>query len=138
MFTDICAEIRNYFCQDCDKHFGEFTISGGSIAPLDFLKEGQYFRIIGSTFNDGIHQYPASDLTDEVFEGAVWAMAFPPSFIALAAEIKKYAEQQKGEASSYVSESFGGYSYTKATDENGAPITWERAFAKHLNKWRKI
>ena len=96
MLTEICAEIRNYFCQDEDKHFGKFTISGGNIAPLNFLKEGQYFRIVGSTFNDGIHQYPASDLTDEVFEGAVWAMAFPPSFIALSEDIKEYVKKEKG------------------------------------------
>ena len=72
MLTEICAELRNYFEVPNGRHFGKFTISGGSIAPLDFLQEGQYFRIIGSVFNDGVHQYPASDLTDEVFNGAVW------------------------------------------------------------------
>lgn len=39
MLTELCAELRNYFCQDADKHFGKFTVSGGSIAPLDFLKD---------------------------------------------------------------------------------------------------
>ena len=138
MLTEICAELRNYFEVPNGRHFGNFTISGGSIAPLDFLQEGQYFRIIGSVFNDGVYQYPATSLTDEVFEGAVWAMALPPSIIALAAEIKAYNDSDAGKAIPYISENFGGYSYTKATDANGAPIGWQKAFASRLNKWRKM
>ena len=138
ILTEICAELRNYFEVPNGRHFGKFEISGGSIAPLDFLQEGQYFRIIGSVFNDGVHQYPASDLTDEVFHGAVWAMALPHSLIALSAEIEEYNKSDTGKASPYASESFGGYSYTKATDESGAPIGWKKAFASRLNKWRKL
>ena len=138
MLTEICAEIRNYFEVPNGRHFGTFTISGGSIAPLDFLQDGQYFRIVGSVFNDGVYQYPAASLTDEVFEGAVWVMAVPPTLIALAAEIKAYNDSDVGKASPFTSESFGGYSYTKATDANGAPIGWQKAFASRLNKWRKL
>ena len=138
MLTELCAELRNYFEVPNGRHFGKFEISGGSIAPLDFLQEGQYFRIVGSVFNDGVYQYPATSLTDEVFEGAVWAMALPPSIIALAAEIKEYNDSDAGKASPYTSESFGGYSYTKATDANGAPIGWQKAFASRLAKWRKL
>ena len=137
MLTEICAEIRNYFEVPNGRHFGTFTISGGSIAPLDFLQEGQYFRIVGSVFNDGVYQYPA-ELKDEVFEGAVWAMAVPPTLIALAAEIKAYNDSDAGKTSPYTSESFGGYSYTKATDATGAPISWQKAFASRLNRWRKL
>ena len=90
MLAEICAELRNYFEVPNGRHFGTFEISGGSIAPLDFLQEGQYFRIVGSVFNDGVYQYPATSLTDEVFEGAVWAMRLPPAVIALAAEIEEY------------------------------------------------
>ena len=136
--TEICAELRNYFEVPNGQHFGKFEISGGSIAPLDFLQEGQYFRIIGSVFNDGVYQYPATSLTDEVFEGAVWAMALPPSLIALSAEIEEYNNSNAGKASPFTSESFGGYSYTKATDSNGAPIGWQKAFASRLNRWRKL
>ena len=138
MLPEICAEIRNYFEEPNGRHFGTFTISGGSIAPMDFLQEGQYFRIVGSVFNDGVYQYPPTSLTDEVFEGAVWAMAVPPTLIALSAEIKAYNDSDVGKASPYTSESFGGYSYTKATDANGAPIGWQKAFASRLNKWRKL
>ena len=137
MLTELLAEIRNYFEVPNGRHFGKFEISGGSIAPLDFLQEGQYFRIVGSVFNDGVYQYPA-ELKDEVFEGAVWAMRLPPAVIALAAEIKDYNDSDAGKASPFTTESFGGYSYTKATDANGAPIGWQKAFASRLNKWRKL
>ena len=139
MLTEICAEVRNYFCQDSDKHFGEYTISGGNIAPLGFLKEGQYFRIIGSTFNDGVHQYPADNLIDEIFDGAVWAMAVPPSFITLAAEIKEYNDSDMAKPSPFMSESFGGYTYQRFTNGNGgAGNSWQRIFAEKLKPWRKI
>jgi hypothetical protein len=136
MLTEICAEIRNYFVEEI--YEGKFEIVGGKIAPLDFLQNGQYFRIVGSVFNDGVYQYPASNLTDEEFTGAVWAMAVPPAVIALAAEIDAFQKSDAGKPSPYVSESFGGYSYTKATGSNGVGASWREVFSKRLNKWRKI
>ena len=138
MLTEICAELRNWFVVPNGVHIQTYTISGGSIAPLDFLQEGQYFRIIGSVFNDGVHQYPASDLTDEVFHGAVWAMAVPPAVIDLAAEIEEYNNSDAGKASPYISENFGGYGYTKATGSNGKVLTWKSVFADALNRYRKL
>ena len=134
--AELCAEVRNYF--ETDKRFGEFTISGGTFAPSDFIQDGQYFRIVGSTFNDGVYRYPATGLTDETFTGAVWAMSLPPDFIALSAEIEEYNNSDAGKVSPFTSESFGGYAYTKATDSNGAPIGWQKAFASRLNQWRKL
>lgn len=138
IITEICAELRNWFVVPNGVHIQTYTISGGSIAPLDFLHEGQYFRIIGSVFNDGVHQYPASDLTDEVFHGAVWAMAVPPAVIDLAAEIEEYNKSDAGKASPYISENFGGYGYTKATGSNGKVLTWKSVFADALNRYRKL
>lgn len=138
MLTELCGELRNYFNRKEDIHFGEFKIDGGSISPLDFLQEGQYFRIVGSAFNDGVYQFPTSELTDEVFNGAVWAMRVPPCVVALAAEIKKFNESEVAKPSAYTSESFGGYAYTKATTSDGAPIGWKTVFAKKLNQWRKL
>ena len=134
--AELCAEVRNYF--ETEKRFGDFTISGGTFAPSDFIKDGQYFRIVGSTFNDGVYRYPATGLTDETFTGAVWAMSLPPDFIALSTEIEEYNNSDAGKTSPFTSESFGGYAYTKATDSNGAPVGWQKAFASRLNLWRKI
>ena len=138
MLTEICAELRNWFVVPNGVHIQTYTSSGGSIAPLDFLQEGQYFRIIGSVFNDGVHQYPASDLTDEVFNGAVWSMAVPPAVIDLAAEIEEYNKSDAGKASPYISENFGGYGYTKATGSSGKVLTWKSVFADALNRYRKL
>ena len=142
MLTELCQELRNWF--DRERHFGTFEITGGNItAP--FLAEGQYFRIIGSIFNDGVHQYPADDLTDETFEGAVWALAIPEPVIKLAQEIQawqdKYGAVDGVAMSPFASESFGGYSYTKASgssSDGSGSITWQATFKKRLNAWRKI
>lgn len=140
MLSELCQELRNWFSEDEDKHFGTFTISGGVITPSDFLRTNQYFRIQGSLFNDGVHQLGAQGdtLTDEVFEGTVTAMAIPKAFLDLANEISSWITKY-GDAmnSPYQSESFGGYSYSKAADgANGA--TWQKVFKSRLNAWRKI
>ncbi len=140
MLTEICQRIRNWFEPEngAGRHFGVFTIENGSLRPLDFLQTGQYFRILGSVANDGVYQYPASDLTDEVFDGAVWEMRPPPAFLSLAAEIEEYVMNGVGKPSPYISESFGGYAYQKATDADGVPLGWQDVFAKRLNAWRKL
>ena len=138
MLTELCAEIRNYFLMPGGIHEGTYSISGGKLAPLDFIKDGQYFRIVGSAMNDGVYQYPAYDLIDETFDGAVWVMAVPSSVIALAADIDEWQKSEAGKASGFESESFGGYSYTRATDKNGAPLTWQSVFARRLNPYRRM
>ena len=134
--TNLCAEIRNYF--ETEKRFGTFTISGGSISPSNFLQSGQYYRIIGSVFNDGVHRHPAHDLTDETFDGAVWAMAVPTAVVELLQKIDDFEKAEANSPTAYTSESFGGYSYTKATDENGLPVGWRSVFRSELNRWRKL
>ena len=144
MLTEICDYLNNYFWQK--KIGGRFSIEDGSLEVIG-LKEGQYFRIIGSTFNDGIHVYPASDLKDEEFEGAVWALAIPQTVIALASEISAWMELYGGADSAamspFNSESFGNYSYSKSGASASAsssdnPNSWQTAFASRLNKHRKL
>ena len=114
----------------------QFTIKDGIITPSDFLKENDYYRIIGSRFNDGLYQYPNSDLTDEEFDGAVWVMRVPPALVTLAQQYKEELEKESGKPSAYISESFGGYSYTKATNSKGVPLSWKRVFEDELYNWR--
>ena len=139
MLEQVLMNIRNWFIVDGGVHPGTFTIEEGGIA-LPFLANGQYFRIKGSIFNDGLYQYPATNLVDEEFSGAIWALAIPPAVIDLADEIQKWQDKNREVvASPYKSESFGGYSYSKATDaETGGTITWQSVFKKQLNIWRKI
>lgn len=139
MLEQVLMNIRNWFEVKGGIYSGTFTIKDGGIT-LPFLADGQYFRICGSVFNDGLHQYNVLDLTDETFTGTIWALAIPKAVIELADEIQKW-QTKNGEASvsPYQSESFGGYSYSKATDaETGGTVTWQSAFKRQLSAWRKI
>ena len=132
--TNLCAKCNNYF--ENNKVHGNFTIKNGNIEPNSFLKEGQYFRIINSTFNDGVYQFPASSLIDEEFVGAVWSMRVPPAFIDLCSNINEYESDHK--PTDLTSESIGGYSYSRGTNKNGQPLTWQDVFSTDLKKWRKL
>ena len=139
MLEQVLMHLKNWFLVPGGIHEGTYTIEDGGIT-LPFLVNGQYFRICGSVFNDGLHQYPASDLKAETFDGAVWALAVPQAFIELAAEIEEW-QKKNGDASvsPYQSESFGGYQYSKATDSaSGGAVTWQSAFRRRLNAWRKL
>ena len=139
MLEQVLMNIRNWFPVKGGIHPGTFTIKDGGIT-LPFLANGQYFRIVGSVFNDGLHQYPASDLKSESFDGTVWALAVPQAVIDLAAEIEAW-QKKNGDASvsPYQSESFGGYQYSKATDSaSGGAVTWQSAFRSRLSAWRKL
>ena len=135
MLEQILAPLNNWFLVPNGVFQDEYAISNGTI-ELPFLRPGQYFRIIGSVFNDGLHQYPAEDLTDETFDGAVWALAIPKQVITLADEIKAWTEKNK--PSAYTSESFGGYSRTVATGSNGAPMGWQDVFKSQLAPYKKL
>ena len=139
MLEQVLMHLKNWFLVPGGIHEGTYTIEDGGIA-LPFLANGQYFRICGSVFNDGLHQYPASDLKAETFEGNVWALAVPRAVIELAYEIESW-QTKNGDASvsPYQAESFGGYSYSKATDSaSGGAVTWQSAFRSRLNAWRKL
>ena len=139
MLEQVLMNIRNWFPVKGGIYSGTFTIKDGGIT-LPFLADGQYFRICGSVFNDGLHQYPATDLVDEEFSGAIWELAIPPAVVDLADEIGAWQEKNgEASASPYQSESFGGYSYSKATDsESGGAVTWQSVFERQLSAWRKI
>ena len=144
MLTELCQELRNWF--DKERRYGTFTISGGALTA-DFLQAGQYYRIAGSIFNDGVHKYGAEatgELKDETWTGAVWVLAIPKEVVALADEIKawrvKYEATDSAALSPFQSESFGGYSYSKggSTTSGGTGTDWTSVFKKRLNMWRKI
>lgn len=152
--SEICRELNNYF-EYKERLFGSFkivdstlTYEGGVMS--DFLQDGQYFRIVGSVFNDGVHVFNSpiiEGLHDETFDGAIWAMAVPPDLIALSTEIDawlaKYGDVDSAAMSPYNSESFGGYSYSKSSGGSsnggsGGGADWKNVFGSRLNKWRKI
>lgn len=134
------------------KHPGTYTVENGSIV-LPFLQNGQYFRIIGSVFNDGLYIYGETildenrneiKLTDETFTGSIWALAIPRAVIRTAAEMGEVTDQISkitGQIieNPFTSESFGGYSYSKDQSGQLAALTAQKdEIMKRLNQWRKI
>ena len=151
MLTELCAELKNYFCMKGDKIFGDFTVTDGAIAPSFSAQDGQYYRIIGSVFNDGVHRYGDTEdvlQDEEEFHGAIWLMRVPPDVLELAEDISAWVEKYGGvdsaNMSPYQSESFGGYSYQKsggyvASGANEASgETWQKAFAARMKPYRRI
>lgn len=134
MLEQVLRHLNNWFLVEIRE--GTFTVENGSIT-LPFLLTNQYFRIVGSVFNDGLHQYPAVDLTDETFTGSVWALAVPKAVIELAEEIDAW-QTKNGDPGPFTSESFGGYSYSKATNASGMAVGWQDVFKSRLNDWRRI
>lgn len=134
MIYEIMREIRNFF--PASYYSGTFTIENGVISP-ECVSEGQYFLVEGSLSNDGVWKYGTDELTDEAFTGYITSLAPPKDFLALVDEIEAY-QSEYGKATPYTSESFGGYSYSKATGSNGTGATWKDVFRDRLNTWRKI
>lgn len=138
--TDICEYLNNYFWRA--KYDGVVHISNNRV-DLPYLKNGQYFRIIGSDFNDGVHQYPATDLIDETFTGSIWSMAVPQAVIDLSVKLKdwrdKYETVGSEAMSPYSSESFGNYSYSKGTTGAGSSANgWQSVFGAQLAPYRRL
>lgn len=148
MIGEICAELKNYFTYDADKHIGDFTISNGAISP-SFDLPTDYIRIVGSRLNDGVHKKKngAFQLVDETFHGGIWVMSPPADFLALVAEIEAWQTKNGGADSAamspFQSESFGGYSYSKssggsASGSGSSVPTWQSTYASRLNMYRRI
>lgn len=146
MITELCLELHNWF--DQKRIFGTFKVEDGVLTYLDGeldIKDGQYYRIIESVFNDGVHKHGSETLVDEVFSGAIWLMAVPRDVINLASEISlwqsKYGGAESMNMSPFQSESFNQYSYSKgsvsASSASSVP-TWQSVFADRMRRYRKI
>ena len=148
MLSQICLYLKNWFDYGQTKYFGTFTIENGTFDVLNDIQTGQYYRIVGSVFNDGIYKRgseKADTLKDETFDGAVWLMAVPKDVESLATEIamwqEKYGSLDSENMSPYQSESFGGYSYSKSSggdSGNGTSVSWQNTFADRLRRYRKV
>lgn len=139
MLEDLLYHLKNWFVVPNGIHIGEYKIEGG-VLTLPFLTNGQYFRVVGSALNDGLHKYGEGGLEDESFYGAVWALSIPRPVIKLAEDIAAWETKNGAVAAGpYESESYAGYSYKKATDsKTGGAVTWKSAFRDRCTPWRKI
>ena len=145
MLNEICEHLHNWFDTRngiyIDRTIDTFTISDGVISPFpSSLIGGQYIRIVGSLLNDGIYKLPAdfiiNELEDETFAGAIFGLAIPKDLVTLDSEITAHVAANP--ATAYTSESFGGWSGTRATSASGAALSWQSVYGARLNRWRKI
>ena len=143
----VCSYLRNWFDKNQQNYSGRIEIVNGALAETYSINAGQYFRIVGSSLNDGVYQYPVTTLHDEEFNGSIIGMAIPSAVIAIMDKIEawesKYAVIDSVAMSPYNSESFGGYSYSKSVGGSGDTTqskagTWQGVFGAELQPWRKI
>lgn len=140
MLSEVCAYLRNYFYHG-EPTIGKIEIVNGALKEPYGLKANQYFRIVGSMFNDGVYQYPLTTLQDETFNGAVWGMAVPPELISLISDIEAWQTKYGQSVNSpYAAESISatGYSRSKGSADSVGSIGWQNAFSKMLARWRKL
>jgi hypothetical protein len=147
--NSVCLEIKNFFIHKKDSiRLGSFSIVDGVISPA-IPEYVDYIRIVGSHKNDGVHKRGDNGfdgLTNDTFEGAVWYMYPPQDFIDLVDEIDawqtKYGGVDSTNMSPFQSESFGGYSYSKASSGSSSETassapTWQKVYANRLNAYRR-
>jgi hypothetical protein len=137
---EICDYIHNYFEREYIE--GTHRIVGGALDVSNIpLIEGQYYMIKGSILNDGIYKHPTNTLNDEEFKGAVITLSIPSDVLDVAKDIETWEQENASNLLNPMqSESFGGYSYTRATSnsKNGGSITWRDVFGRKLDPYRKI
>lgn len=144
MLNELCLELKNFFDKGQPKFYGEIKIEDGAIQNEEILEKisaGQYFRIVGSVFNDGTYCFNEElELEDETFDGSIWLMAVPKAVLELAKDIEDWVNEYGSHvANPYQSESFGGYSYSKASGKNGGgSLTWQDVFSQRMNLYRRI
>ena len=144
MLNELCLELRNFFDKGQPKFYGEIKIEDGTIQNeeiLEKMKAGQYFRIVGSIFNDGTYCFNEElELEDETFDGSIWLMAVPKAVLELAKDIDDWVAEYGSHVNSpYTSESFGGFSYSKASGKGGTgTANWQDVFAQRMNLYRRI
>lgn len=127
-------ECNNFF-ERC-KYAGEIRIAGGKIVPD---VGSPYVYISGSARNDGVHSLVSGAMEDadgeETFDGTLWFLYPPRPFIEIAKQCAEY--ETKNPTGAYTSESFGHYSYSRATGSNGV-VTWQAAFADKLRPYHHM
>lgn len=141
MLSAVLACIHNRF--EGEPVRGRWSVStAGEIVPASGqdlpLASGQWCAIAGSALNDGLHQCGTGGLSPEDFDGTVMPLRIPRDLLDLVDEIEAWQDAHGADAS-VASESFDGYSYSRATDPStGLPATWQAVFRSRLSQWRKL
>lgn len=81
-----------------------------------------------------------TSLNNEDFEGVVYGLAVPASFLQIVKQIKQFQDKQAESSNSGLikSESFQNYSYTLADNGRGGVAGWKNLFSDDLKPYKKI
>lgn len=140
--ADVMRHVNNFF--ETGYRATTYSISGGILSPNDVLRPGMWIYISGSFFWDGVWKIgegwrledAPENAADDTFVGRVHFLAPPADFLALCDEIAEF--NAKNAVSPYQSESFGEYSYTRATGKDGGVLGWQQAFSDRLRPFRRM
>lgn len=134
----VMRQVRNYFADE--PMVGEIEIRGNGLFPAP---DAPFVLIRGSGYHDGVWacmdgymQDMPEHLPDETFEGAVYPLHPPNDFLDLCREISDFDE--KNPAGALQSESFGKYSYTRASGANGGVMDWQTAYRERLRAYVRM
>lgn len=133
----VMRQVNNFF--ERARYEGAFSISGGVLNAAESLPVGSWVAIEGSLLHDGVHQLTEGyklEGADEEFCGRVWVLAPPAHFLEICRQIAEY--DSKNPVGAMQSESFGTYSYTRQSGQNGGPKGWQEAFASMLTPYRRM
>ena len=138
----VMAECHNFF--EDGYADAEFTVTAnGTLTPAVGVLDNQYVCIRGSTFHDGVWQMVSGKLTRsedddfpaESFTGRLWYLHPPGAFLDIVESITAF--DQKTPVTGLQSESFGGYTYTRASGSQGA-LRWQEAYSSMLMPYRRM
>lgn len=138
----VMRQINNYF--ETGYRATSYRVECGKLRPSECFAPGMYVAITGSIYYSGVWQLGnglaligAEDgLPDETFYGRVWFLRPPVDFLKLCDEIDVFT--QKTPVGGLQSESFGEYSMTRASGQNGGILTWAEAFRDRLSPYRRM
>ena len=144
MLTEFFQYLKNWFYGNEPRFDGDFTIENGQLNIAEDIKPGQYYRIFGSTLNDGVYLHDNKEnLLSETFTGTVRLMAVPGDVSSIIGEIgewnKKYGVDSEA-MSPFMRESFAGYSYSKGSSgaSGTSGTSWQSVFGSRLSLWKKV
>lgn len=131
----VMRECNNYF-ERC-RYFGSIRVVDGKIAPD---VGSPYVFISGGASLYGVYSLVNGRLVDAedvsaYFTGTLWFLYPPKGFTDIAEEIAEFAT--KSPVGGFASESFGQYSYSRATGSKGL-LTWQEAFSDRLRPYRQM
>lgn len=141
---NVCSYLNNYFVQGMPQEEGVFALKDRQIALEGDYPRGRWllltsgigiFRISEKTeMDDGfVYTLDYADGIDHEWQGIVYMMNLPLSFIGMCTRINAWTNSQHGQPTTLQREHVVGlYSWEAAVGADGLPIGWQEIFRNEL------